>query len=124
MAAFDHANILEKMPNLAVLTMTGNPVISKISMYRKTMVARLKALTYLDDRPVFAEERRTTDAWFEGGPEAEEEMRQKIRDEKREYDRRNFEGRKRKRRKFELKSCSNSIRATHAWLRLFGRQCQ
>jgi len=83
--------ILERLPNLAVLTLTGNPVIPKISMYRKTMVARLKALTYLDDRPVFEEERRTSEAWFVGGPEAENEMRQRIRDEKQEYDRRNFE---------------------------------
>jgi len=57
-------SVLEKMPNLAVLHLQGNPVVKKITNYRKTVIARLPALKYLDDRPVFEKERRTVDAWY------------------------------------------------------------
>lgn len=36
----------------------GNPVVTKIKDYRRTLISRCKSLTYLDDRPVFAEERQ------------------------------------------------------------------
>ena len=50
--------IFEKMPNLAVLYLHGNEVCKKIEHYRKTLIFKLKKLRYLDDRPVFDEERR------------------------------------------------------------------
>lgn len=53
---------------------------------------RLKRLTYLDDRPVFPEERRTVEAWGRGGHEAEVAERELIEQEKRDRDKRNFEG--------------------------------
>jgi len=60
-------DILAKMDNLHVLQMQGNPVNRKIQHYRKTIVARCRKLTYLDDRPVFEDERRTVTAWARGG---------------------------------------------------------
>ncbi|KAJ1482262.1 hypothetical protein T484DRAFT_1668065 [Baffinella frigidus] len=55
-------DVLAAMPNLKVLQMQGNPLIRKIPQYRKTVIARCGQLTYLDDRPVFEDERRCTQA--------------------------------------------------------------
>eukprot|EP00291_Cryptomonas_curvata_P025649 CAMPEP_0172175976 /NCGR_PEP_ID=MMETSP1050-20130122/14539_1 /TAXON_ID=233186 /ORGANISM="Cryptomonas curvata, Strain CCAP979/52" /LENGTH=454 /DNA_ID=CAMNT_0012848163 /DNA_START=47 /DNA_END=1408 /DNA_ORIENTATION=- len=112
-------DVLEDMPNLHVLQMQGNPVTRAIPHYRKTTIARCKHLTYLDDRPVFEDERRTTTAWVRGGAahkidekgylspkaiqeamldgtfdknaahEAEKEERKKIREEKEQQETRN-----------------------------------
>ena len=42
----------------------GNPVVKDIKHYRKAIIAKCKALRYLDDRPVFDEERRRVTAWY------------------------------------------------------------
>ncbi len=52
------------MPQLAVLYLQGNPCVKKIRHYRKHVVGRLKGLKYLDDRPVFDDERRRCDVWY------------------------------------------------------------
>jgi dynein assembly factor 1 len=87
------------MPDLRVLYLMGNPVVRKISNYRKTIVSKCKQLKYLDDRPVFDEERRRVDAWatvldnggsFEEAQEAERNEIKLIRQEKDEADLRNF----------------------------------
>lgn len=67
--------ILEKMPNLAVLYLHGNEVANKIPHYRKTIIHKIPTLKYLDDRPVFADERRYSHAFARGGAEAEREER-------------------------------------------------
>ncbi|KAJ3411792.1 Dynein assembly factor 1, axonemal [Chytridiales sp. JEL 0842] len=84
--------ILEQMPELAVLNLMSNPVISKIPNYRKTLISKLKKLTYLDDRPVFDKERLATEAWVLGGIEAERAERVRQQEAEREEQRRNFEG--------------------------------
>lgn len=70
-------DLFERMPNLRVLNLMGNPVSRNIRFYRKTLTVRLKALTFLDDRPVFPRDRACAEAWHMGGIEAEKEERQR-----------------------------------------------
>lgn len=73
----------------------GNPVISKIENYRRTLISRLKNLTYLDDRPVFEKERLAVEAWVRGGVDAERDERQRQRDAERAEMHKNFEAMRR-----------------------------
>jgi len=96
-------DILASMPNLKCVYLTGNPVVRKIRNYRKTIVGRCLNLTYLDDRPVFDDERRCVSAWTAAGGlegtkesdararQAEKAERQRITEEKEERERRNRE---------------------------------
>merc|ERR1719471_2640640 len=86
-------DILVQMPNLKTLYLKGNPFIEKISNYRKTLISRMPNLTYLDERPVDAAERRCAIAWANGGKEAERVEREAIRKEE-------VEKRERQHRKF------------------------
>lgn len=91
-------DIVASLPDLRVLYLQGNPVVKAIKNYRKTLISRCPALKYLDDRPVFDEERRRVNAWaaaFEiGGMEAANEAERQeillIRKEKDDADERNF----------------------------------
>ena len=46
------------MKNLACIYLKGNPFIASIRNYRKKFICSLPELKYLDDRPVFPEEKR------------------------------------------------------------------
>ena len=59
-------DIVAAMPGLRVLYLLGNPVVKEISHYRKTIISRCADLRYLDDRPVFEEERLRCNAWAKG----------------------------------------------------------
>ena len=64
-------------------------MIKNIPNYRKTVIAAIPTLTYLDDRPVFKEDRRNAEAFSRGGLEAEREERAKIKAEEKERHDRN-----------------------------------
>lgn len=49
--------IFTKMPALGVLYFQNNAAGKQIPHYRKTFISRIKTLKYLDDRPVFDDER-------------------------------------------------------------------
>lgn len=74
--------VIYKLPNLKVLYLQGNPVCRKIDYYRKKIISDIPTLKYLDDRPVFEEDRRRAEAWKEGGMEAERAEMKKIKKEK------------------------------------------
>lgn len=83
--------VLESIPDLKCLYLKGNPVVSKLKNYRKTIISQMKSLLYLDDRPVFEKDRRLSEAWAGGGIDAERQEREKIQQEAAERDRKNFE---------------------------------
>jgi dynein assembly factor 1 len=91
-------SVLAGLPNLRVLYLQGNPVVNRIRHYRKTLVSRCPSLMYLDDRPVFPDERSRCSAWAkglaEGGEkaalEAEREEIRRLREVKRLEDEANF----------------------------------
>lgn len=76
--------IFMKMPNLKVLYMMNNPVCKKIRNYRKTIISKIPTLLYLDDRPVFKEDRRHAEAFQRGGIDEERAERARIKQEEQE----------------------------------------
>lgn len=70
--------------NVKVLYFQNNEAVKSIKNYRKTMIHSLPTLTYLDERPVFEEERRFAEAFGVGGKDAEKEERKKWDDERKE----------------------------------------
>ncbi|EPY27950.1 hypothetical protein STCU_04754 [Strigomonas culicis] len=62
--------VLEKLPRLLSLRLQGNPLTRTLRRYRQRILSHCKRLVYLDDRPVFEEERRLVTAWAKGGDAA------------------------------------------------------
>ena len=76
--------VFQKMPKIAVIYLQGNTVTKKIKNYRKTMISQIPSLKYLDDRPVFEDDRQCAEAFSRGGFEEERKEREKIRKDKEE----------------------------------------
>ncbi|CAG9465169.1 unnamed protein product [Pedinophyceae sp. YPF-701] len=72
--------ILISLP-LKYLRMQGNPVVRRVSAFRKRTLAAMPTLTYLDDAPAFEKDRRLAEAFVAGGYDAERAERDKIRQE-------------------------------------------
>uniref|UniRef100_A0A7S0XG64 Dynein assembly factor 1, axonemal homolog n=1 Tax=Mantoniella antarctica TaxID=81844 RepID=A0A7S0XG64_9CHLO len=73
---------------LSLLKLQGNPLVSDVPSYRKTVVCGFKHLNYLDDMPVFPKDRRLAEAWRRGGVEEEKAERARcFADEKAERER-------------------------------------
>lgn len=73
--------VFVRMPSLRVLYLKGNPCAKQIPNYRKSVTAYCPDLRYLDDRPVFPEDRRAAEAFNRGGLEEERAERKRIREE-------------------------------------------
>lgn len=76
------ANV-EHFSKLSSLMMQGNPV-TKLPLYRKRVVAKIRSLTFLDEYPVFDEERRRCEALIERGHEAEKQVKLELASEQQE----------------------------------------
>ena len=72
------------------LRMTGNPITSEVSSFRKKVLVALKNLRYLD-RPVFDMERTTTEAWASGGREAELKMKEYLKEKQKKEERKGMD---------------------------------
>lgn len=81
--------IFVKMPNLKVLYLQNNGCVNKIKNYRKTVISRIPSLKYLDDRPVFDDDRRNAEAFARGGMDEERLERQRINEERRAKEEKN-----------------------------------
>lgn len=68
----------EENYSLVVLYYHHNPGVREISNYRKRMISSMLSLKYLDDRPIFEIERRSANAWNEGGNTAALKARQEY----------------------------------------------
>lgn len=64
-----------KMPNMAVVYLQNNEFTKKISHYRKTIITKIPNIKYIDDKPVFEDEKRFAEAWARGGLEEERKER-------------------------------------------------
>ncbi|KPA84578.1 hypothetical protein ABB37_01112 [Leptomonas pyrrhocoris] len=78
-------HFFQRLPLVSVVYMQGNGLAHRLRSYRRNMILHLPALTYLDERPVFPEERRVVEAWGRGGEDAEAAERAAIREEKRAH---------------------------------------
>lgn len=83
--------VFEHMPKIAVIYLQGNNVTRKIKNYRKTMISQLPTLKYLDDRPVFEDDRLCAEAFSRGGFEEERRERDRIKKAKDDAHMRNHE---------------------------------
>ena len=91
-------DLFKQIPDLRVLYLQGNPVTKKIKYYRKTITAALPTLKYLDDRPIFPEDRLRAEAFTKGLAEggvkaaqaAERAEIKRQREEKKAKEERNF----------------------------------
>jgi dynein assembly factor 1 len=83
--------ILSKIINLKVLYLSGNEVTRKIPNYRKTLIGKIKNLTYIDNKPIFNDEKRYALAFCKGGFEEERKEREKVKNEKKEKEQKKME---------------------------------
>ncbi|KAL7493150.1 hypothetical protein ACHAWT_006748 [Skeletonema menzelii] len=86
LAGEDILGCIAGIEKLTSLNMTGNPVCSKVTHFRKKMIIASKSLRYLD-RPIFDNERDIAEEWARAGPEAEKELKAKLLAKKQDIER-------------------------------------
>ena len=52
-----------KLPHINVVYLQNNKFNKKIAHYRKTLIVKVPTLKYIDDKPIFDDERRFAFAW-------------------------------------------------------------
>lgn len=70
------------LPDLQCLYYNGNPGLRTIKQYRRRLIGLLPKLRYLDERPIFEDERAYAEAWNAEGPEGEQKKRQEWHEKK------------------------------------------
>eukprot|EP00747_Dinoflagellata_sp_TGD_P164201 gnl/TRDRNA2_/TRDRNA2_183793_c0_seq1.p1 gnl/TRDRNA2_/TRDRNA2_183793_c0~~gnl/TRDRNA2_/TRDRNA2_183793_c0_seq1.p1 ORF type:complete len:576 (+),score=164.24 gnl/TRDRNA2_/TRDRNA2_183793_c0_seq1:119-1846(+) len=83
--------VFASMRNLRVLYLKGNGCCKKIVNYRKSTTVYCTNLKYLDDRPVFQDDRRAAEAFNRGGIEEERAERRRIKEQEKENHRKNMD---------------------------------
>ena len=73
-------SFLNKLEKLKVLYLKGD-ITRSIPNYRRSLIVKIKNLTYLDDKPIKNEDKVGAEAFFKGGYQAEKEARIKYREE-------------------------------------------
>ena len=73
--------ILAKIPDLRVIYLSGNECVRKIPNYRKTLISKIDSLKYIDDKPIFEDEKRFALAFAKGGYAEEKKERERYREE-------------------------------------------
>jgi len=81
--------VFARMKSLRVLYLKGNGAAKKIVNYRKSLTVYCKDMRYIDDRPVFEDDRRQAEAFNRGGIEEQRAEQKRIREEKNEQEERN-----------------------------------
>jgi dynein assembly factor 1 len=74
--------VFARMHALRVLYLKGNGCAKKIVNYRKSITVYCKDLRYLDDRPVFEDDRRAAEAFNRGGLEEQRAEQRRMKEEK------------------------------------------
>ena len=70
--------ILTKFIDLRVIYLKGNDVVRKIPNYRKTLISKIDTLKYIDDKPIFEDEKRFALAFAKGGMKKKKKKEQGI----------------------------------------------
>jgi len=70
--------------SLKILYLHHNPLYQQLPSYRKSLIAQLIDLTYLDERPVTESDHRLAIAYVKGGMEGQKQERQLIAEEVRQ----------------------------------------
>lgn len=68
--------------SLCTLIFVGNTMVHSASNYRKSIIHLYPSLRFLDEYPVFPDERAKAEAFAQGGVQAEKEMMKKLSAEK------------------------------------------
>ncbi|KRX07267.1 hypothetical protein PPERSA_06882 [Pseudocohnilembus persalinus] len=74
--------ILQKLENLKVLYLQGNEVCSATKNYRKKYIYSLINLKFLDEMPIFQDERKFAQAFQIGGIQQERKVRKQDKEDK------------------------------------------
>jgi dynein assembly factor 1 len=72
-----------RMQQVTCLYLAGNPCIRLISNYRRHMTVNLPNLYYLDEKPIFEEDRRCAEAFVRGGKDEEVKVKMEMEEKRR-----------------------------------------
>lgn len=87
----DLLSLFKGVTELTCLYLRNTPIPRTFKSYRKKFVSSLPKLKFLDDRPVFENERRLAEAWAKGGQELETIEKGKLFEEREAANRKTYD---------------------------------